>query len=891
MHAQRWGDGIPAVDPSTPPRSRLKNQVPLSLTLAAPAHLPSVGGVADPVKLEPLKGASNDDVLNAFLNWLVETGVDPYDHQEEAILELFDDKNVILNTPTGSGKSLVALAVHYRGLCLGRRSFYTVPIKALANEKFLSLCRTFGPENVGMITGDATVNRDAPIICCTAEILANIALREGENAQVDDVIIDEFHYYSDHSRGVAWQIPLLALPQSRFLLMSATLGETKFFEDELTTLTGAETVLVKSDQRPVPLEFIYSETPLAEMVESLVQNDKAPVYLVHFAQRACAETAQSLTSVNFCSKEEKREIAEALHEANFRSPYGKEVSKLLRHGIGIHHAGLLPKYRVLVEKLTQRGLLKVICGTDTLGVGVNVPIRTVVFTQLCKFDGQGTKILTVRDFKQVAGRAGRRGFDNIGYVVAQAPEHVIENKKLEAKAAASTKKRKLIKKKPPEKGYVAWDESTFRKLISSPSEKLVSRFKVSHSMLLNVMARKDKDGCAELKRVIAASHETDQAKRKHRRQAFAMFRGLVRGGVLTIIPEEERTSDVKVRLHVDLPDDFSMNQALGLYLLDVIPQLDRESPTYVLHLLSLVEAILENPMAVLVAQQNKEKTRLINDLKEEGVGYDERMELLEQVEWPKPDKDFIFDSFNRFIETQPWIEAESIRPKSIVREMFEEYMSFEDYVKEYGLERSEAVLLRHLSDVYKVLEQTVPPGLKTDEVLEAQEYLGDLLRGVDSSLLDEWERMHHPEQALEEKAEAKPEKEVPISRSKKAFTRAVRHAIFTVVKELSHDRVTSALTLIEPDDGDGEKWSVPRLDAILDDYYDGHEFIRLDPEARNAKHAHISELPNARRWRVDQVLIDSDEHNDWVLVVEVDLDASDAKGEPVLTLKSLGPIA
>jgi len=375
--------------------------------------------------------ASNDEILDAFLAHLIDQGIEPYDHQEEAILELFAGNNVILNTPTGSGKSLVALALQFRAICQQRRSFYTVPVKALANEKFLSLCQTFGPERVGMITGDATVNAEAPVICCTAEILANLALREGAAAAVDEVIMDEFHYYSDVERGVAWQVPLLTLPRARFLLMSATLGETTFFEKSITDLTGKPTVLVKSEERPVPLEFEFSTTMLEEKVEELVEAGRAPIYLVHFTQRACAETAQDLMSRNFCSKAEEAEIAELLVGADFRSPYGKEMKKLLRHGLGIHHAGLLPKYRVTVEKLAQRGLLKVICGTDTLGVGVNVPIRTVLFTQLFKYGGQSTKTLAVRDFKQISGRAGRRGFDDVGYVVTQAPAHVIDNLKAE----------------------------------------------------------------------------------------------------------------------------------------------------------------------------------------------------------------------------------------------------------------------------------------------------------------------------------------------------------------------------------------------------------------------------------------------------------------------------
>ena len=240
---------------------------------------------------------SPDDILNVFLDYLAATGTEPYGHQEEAILELFASNNVILNTPTGSGKSLVALALQFKSLCQGRRSYYTVPIKALANEKSLSLCHVLGPENVGMITGDATVNHDAPVICCTAEILANIALRDGASAPVDDVIMDEFHYYSDHSRGAAWQIPLLTLPRARFLLMSATLGDSSFFSKQLTALTGAPTTLVQSDQRPVPLEFEYSTTQLQEKVAELNEQGRSPVYLVHFTQNACADTARDLLKV------------------------------------------------------------------------------------------------------------------------------------------------------------------------------------------------------------------------------------------------------------------------------------------------------------------------------------------------------------------------------------------------------------------------------------------------------------------------------------------------------------------------------------------------------------------------------------------------------------------
>src|SRR6201996_8217332 len=496
---------------------------------------------------------ANDVLLGRFLEYTEARGLQLYPAQEAAILELFEEKNVILNTPTGSGKSLVAAALHFKAIAQGKRSVYTCPIKALVNEKFMALCREFGPENVGLSTGDATVNRDAPILCCTAEILANIALREGADAKVHDVVMDEFHYYADRERGVAWQVPLLTLPQTRFLLMSATLGDTAFFETELTRLTGRPTVTVSSTDRPVPLAHEYSELPLAKTLESLVAAGRAPVYVVHFTQLEAAQSAQDFTSINVCTREEKAVIANALEGFKFSSPYGPEIKKWLRHGIGLHHAGLLPKYRVLVEQLAQKGLLKVICGTDTLGVGINVPIRTVLFTRLCKFDGQKTGILSARDFHQISGRAGRKGFDDKGWVVAQAPEHAIENLKLAGKAARDGKK--TVKRQPPEKNFVNWDKNTFLRLISAPPERLTSRFQVTHGMLLNVLSRKG-DGCAAMQKLIRDCHETPKQKKAHIQRAWQLFRPLIERKIVEFIP---RTADGSyLRVNVNLQEDFSM---------------------------------------------------------------------------------------------------------------------------------------------------------------------------------------------------------------------------------------------------------------------------------------------------------------------------------------------
>ncbi len=829
-------------------------------------------------KLDPSKvsdRSSSPAVLDAFLEYLIESEIEPYDHQEEAILELYEGKNVILNTPTGSGKSLVALALHFRAICQKRRSFYTVPIKALANEKFLSLCETFGPENVGMITGDATVNGHAPVICCTAEILANMALREGANAQIDEVIMDEFHYYSDHERGVAWQVPLLTLPQARFLLMSATLGETDFFQKEMADLTGVATVLVKSDERPVPLEFEYSTTSLEDKVEELVEAGRAPIYLVHFTQLACARTAQNLMSRNFCSKEEKAEIATALEEADFRSPYGKEMKKLLRHGLGIHHAGLLPKYRVLVEKLAQRGLMKVICGTDTLGVGVNVPIRTVLMTQLYKFGGKSTKILTVRDFRQICGRAGRRGFDDVGYVVAQAPEYVIDNIKADEKAATKGKKSKAMKKKPPEKGFVNWDEKTFTKLQVAPPEKLISSFRLRHGMLLNVLSREHEDGCAELRRIIQACHEPEKKKKQLRRNAFALFRGLVEGKVLTIIPKNERQGPAKVRLNLELQDDFTMNQALGLYLLETIPKLDREDSAYPLQMLSLIEAILEDPTAVIRKQLDKIKTALVAQMKEDGVEYDDRMDALEEVTHPQPGKDFIYQTYNDFVLVNPWAKEAGVRPKSIAREMFENWQSFEDYVKLYSLEKSEAVLLRHLSEVYKVLVQTVPPSMKTEEVEEVEAYFEEMLRGVDSSLIDEWEKLRDLEDRTGDK-ELAPKKEVPFTRKKIEFERAVRRAVFDFVKKLSHGNWDAAAEIVGG--------NALEIRAMMEGYHEEHGVLRLDPEARSSKYFHRDES------KIEQILLDEEGLNDWHVILELDLAQCNDCERVIMNLEGVGAI-
>jgi superfamily II RNA helicase len=835
---------------------------------------------------------SSDQILDQFLTYTAQKGLILYPAQEEAILALYEGQNVILNTPTGSGKSLVATALHFQSLALGRRSYYTCPIKALVNEKFLALCQDFGPDRVGMITGDASINPDAPIICCTAEILSNLALREGKNTGVHDVIMDEFHYYSDRERGVAWQIPLLTMPHTRFMLMSATLGSMQFFEEGLKKLNGRDVVVIKTMERPVPLTFRYQETPLHETIQDLMITGKSPVYLVNFTQRDCAEEAQNLMSIELCTKEEKKLISDAVAEfgIRFSSPYGKDILRMVKHGVGIHHAGLLPKYRLLVERLAQRGLLKVISGTDTLGVGVNVPIRSVLFTKLCKFDGEKTSILSVRDFRQISGRAGRKGYDNEGLVVVQAPEHVVENKRMEQKAGDDPKKRrKLVRKNPPEKGFVMWTKDTFDKLLTSEPEPLQSQFQVSHGMILNVLSRHG-DGCRDMRGIVNACHDSPHNKERHRKVAFQMFRSLVDRKIIEFTDKDPETSRRGVRVHVDLQEDFSIHHALALYLIDTVKLVDPYSDTYALDILTLAESIVENPDLILKKQLDSLKSEKMYEMKMEGLEYEERIAELEKLEYPKPNREFIYGTFNEFAAKHPWISQENIKPKSIVREMFEGFMTFDEYVREYDIQRSEGLLLRYISEVYKVLVQTVPATCKDDIMNEIIEYVGVIARQVDATLLDEWEKMKGggrspaPQGAA---AAALTSEEYDITRNKKSFAVAIRNEVFQYIKALSQERFQNVVDLCKASDP-GHQWTVDHLRDLLAQYRSDHVGPLTDRRARAGALFSLSEGKDVLVCQ--QVVADEDNHNDWMLEFTCDVAASRAEGRPVLKLKEFRTI-
>jgi superfamily II RNA helicase len=822
--------------------------------------------------------AEPDDLFNAFEGWAKLQGLSLYPHQEEALIEIVSGANVILSTPTGSGKSLVAAGAHFAALAQGQRSFYTAPVKALVSEKFFALCDAFGPDDVGMMTGDASVNADAPIICCTAEILANIALRDGADADAGLVIMDEFHFYTDPDRGWAWQVPLVELPRAQFLLMSATLGDVSRFERDLARRTGRPTAVVHSAERPVPLLFSYVMTPLHETVEELLATRQAPVYIVHFTQAAAIEQAQALMSINVCTREEKDAIADLIGNFRFTAGFGKALSRLVRHGIGVHHAGMLPRYRRLVETLAQAGLLKVICGTDTLGVGINVPIRTVLLTALSKYDGSKTRLLQAREFHQIAGRAGRAGFDTTGYVVVQAPEHVIETERALAKAGDDPKKRRKVVRKKPQPGFVSWGQPTFERLVSAEPEPLQSSFAVSHAMLLNVIGRPG-DAFQAMRHLLTDNDETPAAQRRHIRRAFAIYRALLAGGVVERLDEPDEQGR-RWRLTVDLQDDFALNQPLSPLALATIELLDRETPTYSLDVLSVIEATLDDPRQVLSAQQFRARGEAVAQMKADGIEYDERMELLESVSYPKPLADLLDGAYDIYRQGHPWVVDHQIAPKSVARDMFERAMTFIEYIGFYGLSRCEGVVLRYLAQAYRALRQTVPEEARTEELTDLIEWLGELVRQTDSSLIDEWSKLRdpgaEPEAAIDERPPA-------VTGNPRAFRVLVRNAMFRRVELAALRRYAE---LGELDGGDG--WDADAWADALEPYFEEHDDIGTGPDARGPAMLIIDKQRDY--WSVRQIFDDPADDHDWGISAVVDLDASDEAGTAVLRVTDVGQL-
>ncbi len=829
-----------------------------------------------PLPLGDASPADADAVFTSFAGWAQARGTPLYPAQEEALIEVVSGANVVLATPTGSGKSLVATGALYAALTSGRRSYYTAPIKALVSEKFFALCEVFGADNVGMLTGDASVNAGAPIITCTAEVLANVALRAGEYADVGLVVMDEFHFYGDPDRGWAWQVPLLELPKAQFLLMSATLGDVTFLRTDLTRRTGRPTALVANAERPVPLYFSYATTPMHETIADLLDTRQSPVYVVHFTQASALERAQALMSVNVSTREEKAAIAEHIGAFRFSTAFGATLSRLVRHGIGVHHAGMLPKYRRLVEQLAQAGLLEVICGTDTLGVGINVPIRTVVFSALSKYDGTRTRLLNAREFHQIAGRAGRAGYDTAGTVVVQAPDHEVANLKQFAKVADDPKKRrKLVRRKVPE-GMVPWSETTMTRLVGAAPEPLKSNMRVSTAMILDVVDRPG-DPFESMRRLLTDNHEPRKRQLELIRQAVGIARSLLQAGVIERIESGDRR---RYRLTVDLPPDFALNQPLSTFALAAIGVLDPAAETYALDVVSVIEATLEDPRQILAAQLKKARGEAVAAMKAEGVEYDERIELLDEVTYPKPLEDVLEHVFEVYQQSNPWAADARLSPKSVVREMWERALTFRELISVYGLTRSEGAVLRYLSDAFKALRSGVPAAARSDGLTDVVKWLGELVRQVDSSLLDEWEQLTSPDQPHDVPA-AVPVRPRPLTGNQRAFTAMVRNALFRRV-ELFARRRWDELGLLDTDVG----WTAGRWEEVGLAYFAEHDDVGIGADARGPALLIVDRAPAV--WRVRQIIDDPAGDHDWGFDVEVDLAASDEEGVAVIRLLGAG---
>ena len=823
------------------------------------------------------RNIDTDEIYERFFTWVEDVkGVEPWPHQEEAIMDLLAGDHVILNTPTGSGKSLVALGMHFAALCTGRRSYYTAPIKALVSEKFFDLVEVFGRENVGMITGDTHINADAPIICCTAEILANQALRDGRHADVGCVAMDEFHYYGDPERGWAWQVPLLTLPDTQFLLMSATLGNVDAIADKLEDMTDTDVDIITDAPRPVPLTYEYTLDPLEKTVELAFGKGETPIYVVHFSQDAALETANALASTGVSSKEQRAAIAEAIKGTKFTTAFGKILQRLLRTGIGIHHAGMLPRYRRLVEQLAQQGLLPVICGTDTLGVGINVPIHSVVLTALTKFDGTKMRNLRAREFHQIAGRAGRMGFDTEGLVIAEAPEFEIENAKALAKAGNDPKKLKKVKRKKAPEGFVTWNENTFDKLIDAAPETLVPHMKITHSMVLNEVEQGG-DARYRIDRLIDDSAQTPEQKERLHARADEIFQTLFDTNVIET--EDRDDGDKDYFMTVDMPDDFALDQPLSPFLLAALELLDPESDTYALDVISMVEATLEDPKQVLRAQERQARDEAMIRMKEDGLDYDERMDRLQEITYPKPLEDMLQAAFDEYRHDVPWANDYWLSPKSVVRDMVETASDFTGYIARYNIARSEGTLLRYLSDAYRALARTVPQEKRDEQLDDIISWLRVVVRSIDSSLVDEWENAGTDTDASEAAANlAAPGAKQAVVEDRRGLTVLVRNAMFRRVQLMDLDK-PDELGALDKDWGYG----VHEWEDTLDDYYDEHEYVNIDAKARSGELFILDESKenSEHSWKVRQIIDDSDGDHDWAITGTVDLDTTQSSGEVV----------
>lgn len=860
-----------------------------------------------------------EDALMRYSSWVQSQGITLWPHQEEALLDLASNEHVILGTPTGSGKSLVAVGMCYFACTQNKTIYYTAPIKALVSEKFFYLVKLFGKDLVGMITGDCVINSEAPIICCTAEILAQDALRWETDSDIKLVCMDEFHYFGDKDRGWAWQVPLLVLKDTQFLLMSATLGDTTALAQKLKSLTQRDVSTITNAPRPVPLSYSYSTLSLEASVELIMQQRGVPVYIVCFAQSEAQKSAAALASFGISNKEEREEIKKELAGFNFSTAYGKELKRLLLCGVGVHHAGMLPRYRLLVERLAQKGLLPVICGTDTLGVGINVPIHTVVLRALAKYDGRRMRILNSREFHQITGRAGRSGFDTEGVVVSLATPYEIERLRARAKAANDPKKLKRIKVPKPPEGYVGWSEHTFQKLIESEPEALTPRLKITHAMVLAEVMHGGA-AYARLHALIKNSFQTAEEQEKLIHACQEIFATLMDAGVIVRgeatgaaaqpgddtagdQPAAGTTSDTAATtagdtnattaadtwenasyaLAKDIPSDFALDQMLAPFVIAACELIDRESPNYALDIVSLVEASLENPPQIMKALVKEAKNKALAEMKMEGIDYEERMERLENVSYEKPLKELIDVAYMRYCAEVPWAKDFQLYPKSIVRAMLESANDFKGYVQKISISRSEGTLLRYLSDAWRVLAKTIPQEFINDDLERIISWLHMLIRTTDSSLLDEWEM-----DSLTAKTPQTPRVgPAQIVEDPHGLEIMIHNALFKRVLLASKNDSAALGKLDEPFGFYERKWR-----SVLDEFFEAHEALYINQDARSKRYFSVDtrEEKTQHLWHAHISFLDAEGDIDFGISADVDLDATKTAGEVIFMHYRAGAI-
>jgi len=447
-----------------------------------------------------LSAKSIEDIeLGFYEKFFFKHDLEPYPVQEQAFARIFAGESVLVTVPTGTGKTLMAKAGIHKALESGQRAVYTTPLRALTEEKYRELCEDFGEVNVGFATGDFKVNREAPIQVEVAEILWNRIFGDRGKCPADIVIMDEGHYFNDFERGYVWEQSIIGLhPDAQLVILSATVGRPEQFCHWVELTRRVPMKLVESRERKVPLYHEYHESYLIETVRELAAAGDVPAIIFVFGRERCFETARLLKSCRrFTSDEEKQRIESLCDEALLDSGVGKELRALLVHGIGIHHAGILPRYKRLVEEMALERLVKFVVSTETISAGINLPAKRVVFPSLRKYIRRKARLVTPAEYHQMSGRAGRPQFDKEGIALVLAPEDVVQEMRKEIKDAK--KKGYRVDEDKIRRGVhararaeakrrddVIWDADIHQQLVKGEPAELRSKTRITAEQVLAI---------------------------------------------------------------------------------------------------------------------------------------------------------------------------------------------------------------------------------------------------------------------------------------------------------------------------------------------------------------------------------------------------------------------